>query len=106
MAEYREKFDYATARAVAGMRVLCELCLPFVKLGGEMVAMKGRSAEEELIEAKAGILLLGGGEARIEEIVLTGGEEELRHPLISIKKMKHTPERFPRQYSQISKKPL
>jgi len=106
MAEYREKFDYATARAVAGMRVLCELCLPFVKLGGEMVAMKGRSAEEELTEAKAGILLLGGGEARIEEIVLTGGEEELRHPLISIKKKKHTPERFPRQYSQISKKPL
>ena len=52
---YREKFDYATARAVAEMRILTELCLPFVKVGGQMVAMKGKNAEFELSSAKKAI---------------------------------------------------
>jgi 16S rRNA (guanine527-N7)-methyltransferase len=105
--ELREKFDYATARAVAEMRILTELCLPFVKIGGEMVAMKGKSAEFELAGAKRAIATLGGGDVKVESIELTNGiDEPLTHPLISIKKKQKTPTAYPRVYSQISKKPL
>lgn len=105
--ELREKFDYATARAVAEMRILCELCLPFVSVGGEMVAMKGKSAEYELKDAKRAIATLGGSDVRIEAVVLTDGiGEDVTHPLISVKKKIKTPAAYPRAYAQISKKPL
>ena len=105
--KYREKFDYATARAVAAMPILAELCLPFVRVGGEMVAMKGRNAEEELLAAHHAISVLGGESAGVEEITLTDGKgEEISHPLISIKKRMKTPQNYPRVYAQISKKPL
>ena len=105
--ELRERFDYATARAVAEMRILTELCLPFVKVGGEMVAMKGKSAEYELADAKRAIATLGGGDVKIEAVTLTNGKDEpLTHPLISIKKKQKTPVTYPRVYAQISKKPL
>ena len=58
LPEYRERFDFATARAVAEMRVLCELCLPFVKVGGSMIAMKGKNAEFELSGAKKAVAVL------------------------------------------------
>ena len=104
---YREKFDYATARAVAEMRVLCELCLPFVKVGGQMIAMKGKNAEFELSGAKRAIATLGGRDARCEEIRLTDGKDEpLTHPLIVIDKKERTPKNYPRPFAQISKKPL
>ena len=106
MPEYREKFDVVTARAVAAMRVLAELCLPYVKLGGEFIAMKGKNATFELAEAKKAISLLGGRDVRVEEITLTGGEEPLSHPLIYVKKKEHTPKDYPRPYAKISKKPL
>ena len=103
----RESFDYATARAVAQMRVLTELCLPFVKVGGEMVAMKGKNAEFELADAKRAVAILGGGDVKVEHVTLTNGRDEpLTHPLISIKKKAKTPASYPRVYSQISKKPL
>ena len=57
---YRESFDIVTARAVAAMRILSELCLPLVKVGGKMIAMKGKNAEFELAEAKKAISVLGG----------------------------------------------
>ncbi len=105
--DYREKFDYATARAVAELRVLSELCLPLVKLGGQMIAMKGKNAEFELAGAKRAIATLGGRDARCEEIKLSsGGEEPLTHPLIIIDKREHTPKNYPRAFAQISKKPL
>jgi len=104
--EYREKFDFATARAVAEMRVLCELCLPYVKPGGKMIAMKGKNAEFELSSAKKAIAILGGKDAKIESIKLTGESEELSHPLIIIDKKAKTPAAYPRPYAQISKKPL
>ncbi len=106
LIDYREKFDFATARAVAEMRVLCELCLPFVKVGGEMLAMKGKNAEFELSGAKRAISLLGGGDASFESVTLTGGDEEFSHPIIKIKKKMKTPSTYPRPYAQISKKPL
>ena len=105
--EYREKFDFATARAVAEMRVLAELCLPMVKVGGRMVAMKGRNAEFELGGAKRAIALLGGKDAKCEEITLADGRGEfLTHPLIYVNKVSRTPATYPRPYAQISKKPL
>lgn len=106
LAEYREKFDFATARAVAELRVLTELCLPYVKVGGYMIAMKGKNAEFELAAAKKAIATLGGRDAKVESVSLTGGAEELSHPLIIIGKKTKTPANYPRPYSQISKKTL
>ena len=104
--QYREKFDFVTARAVAELRILAELCLPYVKCGGKMLAMKGKNAEAELLAAKSAIKALGGGKTVCQEISLSSDEETLTHPLIVIDKEKHTPQNFPRPYSQISKKPL
>lgn len=103
---YREKFDYATARAVAEMRVLCELTLPFVKVGGQLVAMKGKNAEFELSSAKRAIATLGGRNTVCESITLKGEGEVLSHPLIIIDKKEKTPATYPRAFAQISKKPL
>ena len=105
-AAYREKFDYATARAVAEMRVLSELTLPFVKVGGQLVAMKGKNAEFELSSAKKAIATLGGRNPVCENITLKGGGETLTHPLIIIDKKEKTPAAYPRVFAQISKKPL
>ena len=106
LPELRESFDFATARAVAEMRVLCELCLPFVKVGGYMLAMKGKQAEYELSGAKRAIAILGGKDAKLENVTLIGEGEEFSHPLISIKKGSKTPATYPRAFAQISKKPL
>lgn len=104
--EYRERFDFATARAVAEMRVLCELCLPYVRVGGKFIAMKGKNAEFELQSAKKAISLLGGRGTSVEMITLIGNGEELSHPLIIIDKREKTPTSYPRPFAQISKKPL
>lgn len=106
LPEYRESFDYATARAVAEMRVLSELCLPFVKVGGAMLAMKGKNAEFELSGAKKAISILGGSGAALESVTLTGSDEVLTHPIITVKKKVKTPSSYPRPYAQITKKPL
>ena len=102
---YREKFDVVTARAVAEMRILTELCLPYARVGGQFMAMKGKNAEFELSGAKKAISLLGGRDVKVEEIRLKG-TEELTHPLIVIAKKEKTPQNYPRPYAQISKKPL
>ena len=103
---YRERFDVVTARAVSALNVLNELCIPFVKVGGIFLSMKGSSAPEELALAKSGAIQLGG--TPFEDIFLSlkySNKEIQRHLLIS-KKSKPTPPSFPRQYSRISKKPL
>ncbi len=105
-AKYREKFDVVTARAVAEMRILSELCLPYVKLGGEFIAMKGKNAEFELQSAKKAISLLGGRNPQVEEISLKDSSETVTHPLIIIDKKEKTPANYPRPFAQISKKPL
>ena len=105
--EYREKFDFATARAVAEMRILTELCLPYVKVGGALIAMKGKNAEYELNSSKKAIATLGGGDVKVETVTLNNGKDEpLTHPLITVKKKAKTPNAYPRAYAQISKKPL
>lgn len=106
LPEYRERFDFATARAVAQMRILCELCMPYVKAGGKFIAMKGKNAEGELKEAKRAIAILGGRDTKLDTVTLSSGTEELSHPLIYITKKEKTPAAYPRPYAQISKKPL
>ncbi len=104
--EYREKFHTVTARAVGRLNLLCELCLPLVRKGGCFIAMKSRTAEEELLEAENAISLLGG---RIKDVInytLTDGNEALDRTLVIIEKQTLTPQKYPRNNSQISKKPL
>lgn len=105
--EYRESFDIATARAVAALPVLCELCLPFVRLGGKMIAMKSQQARDELAQAKNGISICGGKNTEVwqRNLVMEAMETEAR-ALVSIVKGSETPKKYPRHFSQISKKPL
>ncbi len=105
-SEMRESFDVVTARAVAAMRILTELCIPLVRHGGQMIAMKGKNAEAELAEAKTSVTALGGRLREVREISLTDGTEMLAHPLIIIDKVKKTSGIYPRPFAQISKKPL
>lgn len=101
---YREKYDVAFARAVAPLNVLCEYCLPFVKVGGFFVAYKGLKANEEVSSSKSAIKLLGGGISDIAQVNLPN-EEGVRQ-VILIKKISHTPPKYPRKSAIISKTPL
>lgn len=96
-------FDFVTARAVARLNILTELCLPFVKVGGKFIAMKSINYEEELHEANNAIEKLGGV---IEEVIEYPLEEGLNHVLIVIKKVRNTTDFYPRSFSLIKKKPL
>jgi len=99
----RGKYDIITARAVSNMSVLSELCLPLVKLNGYFIAMKG-SNTEEIEEALPAINILGGN---IEEKITfyLPIEKSLRN-IIKIKKIKITPQKYPRRYDKIIKSPL
>ncbi len=99
----RGRFDVATSRAVAKLAVLCEYCLPLVKVGGVMLALKGSDCQEELREAANAIRILGGGEPRLIEYSLgaSGGRS-----LIVIPKVIPTAKKFPRQRVKLSEKPL
>lgn len=99
----REKFDIATARAVAGLPELCEYCLPFVKKGGMFVALKGSSGREELSKADNAIKLLGGEIKNCKEYSLDNGDTRT---LIVIKKISQTPTKYPRNHGAMTKKPL
>lgn len=107
LPEYREKFDYATARAVAELRILAELCLPYVRQGGKLLAMKGKNAEFELNSAKRALAMLGGKNPKANIVTLKAdGQEPLTHPIILVDKSERTPAAYPRPFAQISKKPL
>ena len=106
-AAYREAFDAVTARAVAPLPILSELCLPFVSVGGVFLAMKGQAAEREAGEAGAAIPALGGKLRGMETCVLTdGGSDPIRHAVLVIDKIRKTPPEYPRSYARILKKPL
>lgn len=106
-ADFRERFDIATARAVAQLPILCELCLPFVKPHGAMIAMKSQQAAEELSAAKRCIELCGGGVPQAFEVKITENGEDLEYRnVIVIPKEQKTPKNYPRHFSKISKKPL
>ena len=102
---YRQRYTAVSARAVARLNVLSELCLPFLKVGGVFLAMKSRLADEELSEALSGIGTLGGKPRTVKKLTLVGGDDQERC-LIIIDKRRDTPPQFPRAYARISSKPL
>lgn len=104
MPEFRGTFDYVTARAVARLNVLSELCIPLVKKEGYFIALKASKSEEELNEAKPAIALLGGKfqEERSLELPITQDE---RH-IIVIQKKKETPKKYPRKPGLPNKQPI
>ena len=99
----RETFDIATARAVANLPVLSELCIPLVKIDGYFVAMKG-SNEEEINESEFAIKELGGSIEKIEKFELPN-DGGLRN-IIKVKKVSKTDNKYPRRYDKITKNPL
>lgn len=100
----RENFDIATSRAVANMSVLSELCLPYVRIGGNFIALKGPSVDQEIEESKGAIKILGGELIDICEVSIE--DTELRHNLVVIKKIKECSKVYPRKAGSITKKPL
>lgn len=100
---HREKYDIAISRAVASLNVLSEYCMPFVKVGGAFVAMKGSRISDELKDAKNAIDVLGGEVDSVNKFYLPDGSER---NIIIIKKLKETSTIYPRHGSKISKKAL
>lgn len=101
---YRERFDIAVARAVAELNVLCELCLPCVKVGGSFIAMKGSAASEELKAAERAMRTLGGELKEVRTFSLPEGYGT--RALIRITKVSPTPKAYPRRVGQPSARPL
>ena len=99
----RESFNTTTARAVAPLNVLAEYCLPLTAVGGRLIAMKGRSAADEVECAWAAMELLGGTVAEEKKFILPDGSER---QIIVINKVTATPEKYPRRANAIKKKPL
>ncbi len=96
---YRGKYDVAVSRAVARLTVLAEYCLPLVKKGGYMLAMKGKDIEEELDEAKPLIKLLGG---QVKEVQLhTLSDEAITHSIVVIEKISDTNPKYPRNGKKV-----
>lgn len=103
---YREQFDVCTARAVAALPALAELCLPYVKVGGKFLAMKGKRGEEELRDARSAIKRLGGECVATHRITLRSDAEEDTRYLFEIQKVTPTPAEFPRPWAKILKRAL
>lgn len=101
---YRDSFDFAAARAVADLRVLCELCLPFVKVGGKFLAMKSTGSDQELADAAHAVKLLGGKVVQVEDYPIPG--TEITHRLIVVEKLAPTLKGYPRRWAKIQKEPL
>ncbi len=101
--EYREQYDIVCSRAVAALNLLCEYCLPFVKVGGVFAAMKSAKADEEIALAKNALKILGGKIIDKKTFTLSDGGERT---IIIIKKVSQIPPKYPRPSAQIAKKPL
>lgn len=102
--DHREAYDMVTARAVARMSVLSELCLPLVKKGGYFVAMKAASVNDEMDKAKKAITTLGGKTEQVDSFLLP--EENSERTIVQIKKVKDTPNKYPRKPGTPNKLPL
>ncbi len=102
--EHREQYDLCVSRAVSNLATLSEYCLPFIKVGGYLMAYKGPDCERELEEASKALKILGGEPLEIRD---TGMEEYgLEHRILVIKKVKTTPKTYPRKAGTPLKEPL
>lgn len=101
---FRDSFDFATARAVAELRLLCELCLPYVKPGGYFLAMKSVDCGQELEDAAHCIKLLGGRVQDVKDYQIPG--TGISHRLVLIQKVAPTLKGYPRRWAKIQKEPL
>ena len=101
---FRDSFDFVTARAVADLRLLCELCLPYVKVGGSFLAMKGADSDAELTRAAHAVKLLGGQVQQVRDYTIPG--TEVTHRLIVIRKLAPTLKGYPRRWAKMQKEPL
>ena len=101
------KFDIVVSRAVARLNILCELCLPYLKIGGSLIALKGAKYEEELTEAAGAVKVLGGELIKCEQkdLIIASYQAETRG-MIVIQLKKDPPVQYPRAYATILKKPL
>jgi len=108
--DLRERYDVACARAVANLPVLSEYCLPFVKVGGRFIALKGPDADRERADAARGIGVLGGRIAAVTALTLPAtpieGVEPMERRIVRVDKVRPTPATYPRHGSKIAKKPL
>lgn len=102
--DYREQFDLVTSRAVADLRTLLELCLPFVKVGGLFLAMKGPNAQEEKDSAGRCVSVLGGRFRKDFVYQIPGSD--VSHRVVIVEKTAPTPPAYPRRFNQIKKSPL
>ena len=102
--EYRESFDLLTSRAVARLSILLEWGLPYVKVGGYMVALKGSIVQEELEESKRALSILGGEIVEVKEVTLPTLDD--KRAIVYIKKVKPTGKKYPRKPKEIKTKPL
>ena len=102
VAEHREKFDFATSRAVARLNILLELTAPYVRVGGAVLALKGAAAREELDEAKNAVKKLGLKVESIHDFAIDGAN----HSVIVLRKVAPTPTQYPRRYAKIKQAPL
>ena len=101
---YRDGFDYAVSRAVASLELLCELCLPYLKVGGRFLAMKGVDSGEEINRAARCISILGGRLLPSVDYVIPGAN--VRHRVVLVEKCAPTPKGYPRRWAKIQKAPL
>lgn len=98
---HREKYDYCVSRAVANLSVLSEYDLPFVKVGGEFIALKGPLLDEELKEARKTIEILGGSIKTVEDLNIP--YTDINHRIVFIKKIRQTPKQYPRKAGKVTK---
>ena len=98
----RETYDVAVSRAVARLNILCELCLPYVKVGGAFLALKGAMTAEEVTEAEKAIHCLGGKVRSVYEYPAA----DAVHKIVIIEKVRPTPGQYPRKFSRIKQQPL
>lgn len=103
-AAHRESFDLVTSRAVAALPVLSELCLPLVKPGGAFLAMKSTDCDQELAASARAVETLGGAVSAVQDYTIPG--TTVRHRLITVTKVRKTPEKYPRAFAKIKKNPL
>lgn len=102
--QLRENFDIVVSRAVSRLSVLLEYTLPYLKVGGTLIAMKGPSAQEEVAEAKDALQILGGGDVVLQKTTLEEGS--LAHCLVLVKKVRPTSRQYPRKAGIPTKNPL